>query len=305
MHPMKKSFSVLFVLFLSALLILAAASAPAAEKTQTKTKTLLVGLVPEENIFRLMERHLPLAKYIEEKTGIQVRFTILSRYGDVVDRFKARRMDGAFFSAFTGYMAHIKLGVEPLVRPIGMGGLVTAQSVIFVRKGSGIDSFQELKGKRAVFVDTAAESYIYLLYHLHHLGITDVNRFFSGYYFTGNNEEAIYSVLDGRADVGLAKSRYFEKIAAQDPLVSERLSILARSGNMPDLVLCFRKDLPPATKTAIERTLLDMTHDPEGIRVLRTLGYSGFEKAEASDFAPVQKLAGEAGINMATYRYKR
>ncbi len=291
---MKKAFFVFFAIFL-----LAAASSPAAEKT------ILVGLVPEENIFRLMEQYLPLAQYMEKRTGIKVRFTVLPRYGDVIDEFNARRMDGAFFSAFTGCIAQKKLGVEPLVRPIGPGGLVTARSVIFVRKDSGIRSFQGLRGKRAVFVDKAAASYIYLLYKLRRLGVRDSGKFFSGHYFTGNNEESIYAVLNGGADMGLAKSRYFEKLSAQNPLIAERLFILYRSRKMPDIIFCLRKGFPPATKALIERTLVNMRYDPEGIQVLRTLRYSGFEKAKASVFAPVEKLAADAGIKISAFRYTR
>ncbi len=292
----KKAFLVFFSFFL-----LAAASAAAAEKT------IIVGLVPEENIFRLVEQNLPLARYIERKTGIKVRFTVLPRYGDIIDEFNSKRMDGAFFGAFTGYLARIKLGVKPLVRPIGPGGLVTARSVIFVRKDSGIHSLRQLKGKRAVFVDKASASYVYMLYQLRRLGVRGPAResFFSGHYFTGNNEEAIYSVLNGGADVGLAKSRYFEKLSAQDPLVAERLFILSRSRKLPDIIFCLRKGFPPATRALLERTLINMSNDPDGIRVLRSLRYSGFELAKGSDFAPVARLAGEAGIKIPDYRYER
>ncbi|MDA8092110.1 MAG: phosphate/phosphite/phosphonate ABC transporter substrate-binding protein [Nitrospiraceae bacterium] len=281
------------------LVLLVTANAVAGEKT------LLIGLVPEENIFRLIEKNLPLAAYIQKKTGIKVQFTIEPRYGDIIDKFKTKQMDGAFFNAFTGFMALSKLGVAPLVRPISPGGLVTSQSVIFVRKGSGIRSLSDMKGKRAVFVDNASASYIYLLYQLHHLGFKDTGQFFSGYYFTGNNEETIYAVLDGMADVGLAKSRYFEQLAAQDPLISEMLSVLARSGDLPDIVLCLRKDFPAGTKALLERTLLNMRYDPDGIQALRILRYSGFEKAKASDFSAMAKLAAAAGINISNYRYTR
>ncbi len=296
----KKAFSVFFFFFFS-FLLLGAAGAAAAEKT------IILGLVPEENIFRLVEQHLPLARYIEKKTGIKVRFTVLPHYGDIIDKFNSRRMDGAFFGAFTGYLARIKLGVRPLVRPIGPGGLVTARSVIFVRKDSGIHSLRQLRGKRAVFVDKASASYVYMLYQLRRLGVEGpaVKSFFSGHYYTGNNEESIYSVLNGGADVGLAKNRYFEKLSAQDPLVAERLFILSRSRRLPDIVFCLRKGFPPATREILERTLINMSSDPEGIRVLRALRYSGFELAKGSDFAPVARLASDAGVKIPDYRYER
>ena len=287
---------------LAILMVLTFSSPVLAEKT-----TLLIGLVPEENIFRLIEKHLPLADYIEKRTGIKIQFTILSRYGDIIDRFQARDMDGAFFGAFTGLLANRKLGVKPLVRPVvGPGGFVSTQSIVFVRKDEGIRDFAQLRGKRAVFVDKAtATGFIYMLYRLKQIGVTDWGRFFGQYYFTGNHEESVYAVLDGRADVGLVKKRYFDKLAAKDPLVSERLSVLAKSGKLPDIILCLRSDIPAAVLNGLKRTLINMKNDPEGIAVLRTLGYSGFEEADLSDFAPVSELTRKAGINIGTYQYTR
>ena len=159
---------------LAIMLVLSAASFA---RAQEKAK-LLIGLVPEENIFRMIEKHLPLADYIEKRTGIKIQFTILSRYGDIIDRFTTRNMDGAFFGAFTGLLANRKLGVQPLVRPVGPDGLVSAQSIVFVRKDSGIRTFAQMRGKRAVFVDKAtATGFIYLLYRLKQIGVTDYSRF--------------------------------------------------------------------------------------------------------------------------------
>ncbi len=289
-------------IMLAIVLVLSAASiARAQEKV-----TLLIGLVPEENIFRMIEKHLPLADYIEKRTGIKIQFTILSRYGDIIDRFTSRNMDGAFFGAFTGLLANRKLGVQPLVRPVGPDGLVSAQSIVIVRKDSGIRTFSQLRGKRAVFVDKAtATGFIYLLYRLKQIGVTDYARFFPQYYFTGNHEESIYAVLDGRADVGVVKSRFFDKLSARDPLVSENLLVLAKSGKLPDIILCLRKNIPAAIRNELKSTLINMKNDPDGVRVLKTLGYSGFEEANLADFAPVAALTRDAGINIMKYQYTR
>ncbi|MDA8169624.1 MAG: phosphate/phosphite/phosphonate ABC transporter substrate-binding protein [Nitrospiraceae bacterium] len=276
-------------------------SALAAEK-----KELLIGLIPEENIFRQIERNMPLAGYICRKTGISIKFTILSRYGDIIDAFVTRDMDGAFFGAFTGYLAHVKLGVVPLVRPVGAEGGTVAQSIIFVRKDSGIRDVRQFRHKSAVFVDKAtATGFIYLLCKLRGIGVHNVDGFFREYYFTGNQESSVYSVLDRRADVGVAKSRYFEKLAAKDPLVAEELLVIARSEKLPDTVLCLRKDMDPLIRQKLMDVLVGMKKDPEGQRVLHELGYSGFTASKVSDFDPVAKLSREAGIDIRTYRYTR
>jgi phosphonate transport system substrate-binding protein len=48
---------------------------PAAEKT------FLIGLIPDQNIFRQTERYQPLADFLSKRVGIKIRLTVLPRYG--------------------------------------------------------------------------------------------------------------------------------------------------------------------------------------------------------------------------------
>jgi len=54
-----------------------------------------------------------LRTYLLDRLGIAVNFTSLSRYGNIIERFTAENMDGAFFGSFTYALAHRQLGVEP------------------------------------------------------------------------------------------------------------------------------------------------------------------------------------------------
>lgn len=266
---------------------------------------ILIGLIPEENIFRQMDRHRPLASYLSNKTGINVRLTILSRYGDIIDRFISRKLDGAFFGVFTGVLAMEKLGVEPIVRPVNLDGSSTSQAYIFVRKDSGINHVRDMRGKRMVFVDRAtATGYLYFLALLKENGVSDIERFFREYYFTGSHDAAIHAVMDNRADVGIAKGKIFNKLMEKDPLIRNELLVLYRSPDFPDTTLCLRKDLPESTKNKIRDILLNMDRDKEGIEVLKKLGAVKFITAEKKDFKPFLDIARKAGIDIRNYRYK-
>jgi phosphonate transport system substrate-binding protein len=85
-------------------------------------RELVIGLIPELNIFEQRERHQALGRYLSKKLGITVHFTSLSRYGSILDRFQAEKMDGAFFGSFAYILAHSRLGLEPLVRPVNPTG---------------------------------------------------------------------------------------------------------------------------------------------------------------------------------------
>jgi phosphonate transport system substrate-binding protein len=120
-------------------------AAPVAAE-QAKPK-LLIGLIPEMNIFKQKQRFQLLGEYLSQKTGMQVQFTILSRYGNIIESFKQERMDGAFFGSFTGALAIEKLGVIPIARPVNLDNTSAYRGYLFVRKDSGIKNVKDMKGR--------------------------------------------------------------------------------------------------------------------------------------------------------------
>lgn len=266
---------------------------------------ILLGLVPEENIFKQMDRHRPLAAYLSKKLGIKVKLTILSKYGDIIDRFSSRKMDGAFFGDFTAVLAVEKLSVEPIARPVNLDGTSMVQSYLFVRNDSGIKTVKDMKGKRMAFVDRAtASGYLYAVSFLRENGIANIDSFFKEHYFTGSNDSAIYAVLDNRADIGAAESKVYQRMIEKDPSIKNELMIIATSSAFPGAVLCLRKGMPEEIKSRFREILFGMEHDPEGKDVLKKYGALRFIAAGKDDFLPIFEIAKKAGIDIRTYKYK-
>jgi phosphonate transport system substrate-binding protein len=266
---------------------------------------ILVGLIPEENIFNQMERHRPLAAYLSKKVGTTVRFTILSRYGDVMDRFVSRKMDGAFFGVFTGVLAIDRIDAEPIARPVSPSGSAIVQSYIFVRNDSGIRDIKDMQGKRITFVDRATVTgYLYALSYLRGNGVASPETFFKEVSFAGSHGSTIYAVLDGRSDIGTVKSTIFQKLVAKDPVIKEELTIIAKSRELPDTTLFLRKDLPQSLRAKMKAVLLAMDKDPEGMEVLKKLEAQKFIDAKKEDFAAFYDIARTAGISAKTYKYR-
>jgi ABC-type phosphate/phosphonate transport system substrate-binding protein len=42
-------------------------------RKQKQERTLLIGCIPEQNLFKQMERHEPLARYLSSKTDVNVK----------------------------------------------------------------------------------------------------------------------------------------------------------------------------------------------------------------------------------------
>ena len=276
------------------------------QKTKTEPgfeKTFLIGLVPEQNIFRQMERYQPLADYLSKRVGMKVRLTILPRYGNILDNFVSTGIDGAFFGSFTYALAHEKLGVEVLARPESLDGTSTYYGLIFVRRDSGIKTIRQMKGKRFAFVDKATTAgYLLPLAYFKEHG-EDYRTFLKESYFAGTHEDAILDVLNKKADIGAAKNTVFEKLGASDNRVYGELIILERSPDMPENGLAVRKGLDDSLKERLKRILLTLDETPEGLGIIKEFGARRFIETNNDDYRPVYRYAQKIGLNLATYDY--
>jgi len=272
---------------------------------QSPQRQLVIGLIPEMNVFKQMERFKPLAKYLTDKTGIDVKFTILSRYGNIIDRFSADRLDGAFFGSFTGALAIQKLGVVPLARPMNLDGESTYHAHLFARKDSGIKGIAEMRGKKMAFVDKATTAgYIYPVAYLKEHGITNYNKFFSEIYYAGSHDASLYAVLNKKADIGSCKNTIYDMLRRTTPRIDKEIVILAESSNVPSNGLCVRKGLDPQIADTLRVALLNLDKTSEGKAVLAKLNFIKFIPTTVNDYKPVFEMALKAGIDLKKYNYK-
>ena len=266
---------------------------------------LTIGLIPEQNVFKQMKKYKPLGEYIQKKSDIKINFTILSRYGNIIESFKKNNMDGAFWGSFTGAMAIKELGIQPIARPVNPDGNSTYKGYIFVHKRSVIDSVDRMRHSVIAFVDKATTAgYLFPVAYLREHGVTDIKSFFKEYYFTGSHDAAIYAVLNKEAEIGCAKNTIFEKLALEDPRVKDELKIIATSPAVPSNGLAMRSNIATDIRKKLQKVLLEMDGDPEGKEVLKEFGAIKFVETTENDYAPVFDLARKAGIDLKNYNYK-
>jgi phosphonate transport system substrate-binding protein len=275
------------------------------EPPPAKRESLVIGLVPEQNIFRQLERYEPLAQYLSGKTGSKLTLIIFPRYGNILDNLKAQQMDGAFFGSFTYALAHARLGMEVLARPMGLDNTSTYHGMIFVRKDSGIKTARDMKGKRFAFVAKATTAgYLLPLEYFHHSGIPNYKKHLKEAYFSGTHENAIYDVLDYKADIGAAKNTVFNRLAKEDPRILKELVVLERSPEVPENAIALRKDIDAAIRNRLKQALLDMHRDPEGQKVLARFGAREFIETRDTEYDIVVQYAEHLHLNLATYDYQ-
>jgi phosphonate transport system substrate-binding protein len=294
---------ILIVLCLSFFAACSAKEPPPPAKKPPVEK-LLIGLIPEQNIFRQMERYEPLGEYLSRKTGTNITFKILRRYGNIIDSFNSSGLDGAFFGSFTYTLAHAKVGVEVLARPVALDNTSTYYGMIFVRKDSGIRTARDMKGKRFAFVDRATTAgYLLPLDYFQKHGISDYNHFLKEAYFTGTHEDAIHDVFNKKADIGAAKNTVFQRLASEDPRILKELVVLDRSPEVPENALALRKDIDASVRNLLKESLLNMHLDPDGKQVLERFGALKFIETMNKEYSVVREYAEHVQLDLSTYEY--
>ena len=260
-----------------------------------ETSQLLIGIEPEHNIFDQMKRYRFLAEYLSEQLGVEVKLTIMSRYGEVIKRFKTLKLDGAFLTPYTATLGIKELQLEPLVNPVNLKGESISQGYIFVRKDSGIKTVSDMENANIVFVDPATmEGYLFPVVFLEQHGVKQLNKFFHRYYFSGSHESAIFSVLDGRADIGSAKSTVFNSLIKNDPSVGQELEIIAQSPKVPEVTLCIKSEIDQSLRERLRSALTQMDSKDAGIKVLKQFEAKRFAESSKEDFFIVEKMAQKA-----------
>ncbi len=263
------------------------------------SRRLLIGLVPEESMFKQFARYEPLARYLSDQTGLEIELTVLPRYENLLSSFVSQNMDAAFFGSLTYVRAHRRLGVQAIARPERQDGISTYHGIIITRRDSGIRSVRDMRGKSFAFAsrDTIA-GYALPLVYFRKAGVVNYKTYLKETYFTGTHEDVIHDVLDRKADIGAAKNTEFERLAEQDPRIRETLWVLALSPEMPENTFAVRKDLDPDITRRLSEALLNMHDTMTGRRVLGDFGALRFIACRESDFQPTSEYAREAGLSL-------
>jgi phosphonate transport system substrate-binding protein len=161
-----------------------------------------------------------------------------------------------------------------------------------------------MKGKRLALVERATTAgFVFPVAFFKRNGIELEGGFFSSVQFWGSHDAAINAVLEGRADVGAAKSTIWELMSRENPRIDAELEILAVSPNVPSNGLLVSPDVSPEVREQIEAILLGLADNPEAAPVLQQLRFKGFVPTDRQSYDPVFEMATEAGIDLASYTY--
>ncbi|HXC93696.1 MAG TPA: phosphate/phosphite/phosphonate ABC transporter substrate-binding protein [Geobacteraceae bacterium] len=279
-------------------------TAPSIEAASGK---IIVGVVPEVNLVKQMDRFVPLSDYLDKKTGYDVEIKPLSNYGHLYEDMRDGNVDAGFFGSFVYCMTRARIGVVPIARPVLPGGRSTYSGILFIRNDVGIKKSSDLKGKTIALADPATSGgYLAQKDYLAGKGI-NIDKDMK-IVWVGSHEAAIRAVMSHQAEVGGAKDSIVKKYRKENKVFDTLIEIINETPSgkgFPDNTFAVRKGLEQVKIDALKKALLHMDTDPEGKKVLQRFGAVRFIPTSDDDFKPLYDLVRHLRIDLASYPYKK
>jgi len=214
---------------------------------------------------RIYAKWQPFADYMTTRLGRPVELVVPRGFSKMKQAIEQGRVDFFYINSYVFYRLYQAGKVIPVAQMKNIAGKTTSHSEIFVRKNSGIQTIEDLKGKSIAFVSPmGAGGYVAPRAYLYESGLEDKKDFKQK--FTKSLLNSIHGVLLGDYDAATMCGVNFKLM--RHKIRTGELKIIATSQNYPENLIAARTDLPAGLVSRFHNQLLIMDKNKTGIRVL-------------------------------------
>ena len=269
----------------------------AAEMLGTSRNPIRMMFVPSGDAQVIVKGGQEVAKLLQKETGLHFKTSVATSYAAVIEAMGAGKVDIGWLATFSYVLAKDKYDVE-LLLVVQRFGSPFYRGQIMVRADSGINSLDNLQGKRFAFVDPASTSgHLYPKTLLLSKGL-DPKTFFSKTIFAGSHNAVVLSIYKGEVDGGAAYDGSRAAVAKSYPDVFEKIKVLAYTKEIPNDTVSVRKELPEGLKVKLRNGLKKISDSPKGSKILKRLyGISGLMDLDGL-FDPVREAGRLLDLNL-------
>jgi phosphonate transport system substrate-binding protein len=182
--------------------------------------------------------------------------------------------------------------IEAFVKEDSLRSGTVYHSLILSKKGSGIKTLEDAKGKDFAFVDPESTSGFKVpMAHFCLEAKIKPKEYFKRVVFAGNHESVILGIAQGTIPVGVTWDTGISLATKKGQIKGiEDFEVIWRSDPIPSSPWAYRKDLPEDLKEALRTAYLEYENTPEGQKWLEARGLKGFEPASDADYDPFRKV---------------
>lgn len=316
---MKKSFSVVTILLLGAMILLAAcgngkssidskSSSDGDSKGDSyKPKELTIQFVPSQNADTLEAKAKPLEKLLSKELDIPVKVSVSTNYNTIVEAMKSKKVDVGFLPPTAYTLAHDQKAADVLLQAQRYGvnkdgsnndKLVKSyKSQFVVKKDSGIKSLKDMKGKKIALQDvTSTAGYTYPVAELLKEGINPINDM--KITNVKGHDQAIIALLNGDVDVAVTFQDARNIVKKDQPNVFKDTEVVELIEDIPNDTISVRSDMDDKFRDKLKKAFKDIAKTKEGHKIVSEVySHEGYVDSKDSEFDIVREYGKKVNDN--------
>jgi len=281
---------VLFCILLSSLMsfLALAASVNQAEKVVSDKTVITIGIFPRRNANVTEKLFKPLQKELSETLNRKVELTTTYDFASFWENVSQQKYDLVHYNQYHYIKSHKLFGYNVVAQNVEFNQERIA-SAISVRKNSGINSLQDLKGKKIVFGGgrSAMVAYIATTYLLRQAGLKDGDYFEQ---FALNPPKAVIATYYRQAAAAGASNYILNLPQVKNKIKTHEMKYLAIGEKMANLPWAIKADLPDEVTQSIQNFMLNLHTTDKGKAVLKSARINRFIPATNADYNPHRQI---------------
>lgn len=251
-----------------------------------KSLPLRLAIHPLNNPKKLMLNYQPLINYLNTHVkGVSFELEASRDYQRYEDKFRARSPELLLPNPWQTLEA-IKVGYEVIAMS---GESDDFRGIFVVRKDSGIERVEDLRGKKVSYPSPTALAASIMPQYFLHSDVKDINRDIDSYY-VGSQESSIMNVYLGLTSAGGTWPPPWRQFQRDYPQEAADLKVIWKTPPLMNNSVMVRNDLPKAISEQVQQVLLELGQSEEGRAILVNMETARFHIAKNEDYLPVREF---------------
>ena len=257
-------------------------------------KHITIAILPCADVVMTFKKFNPLATYLKRETGLDVRLVVPKDSVEFEKDVKNGDIDFAFQDPYTYVRLAKVYNRDALLRALTREGSRVQSGVVIVRKDSGTDKMENLRGKTVMFgPKLSATTWVVAKMLFEQRGL-NIDEDLSAYSNGRCCEDVAFNVYIKAVDAGVVCDHFLEEHSEKQKELGidpKDIVVIDRTRLIPTNVFAANRKVNENVIATISQALLRLEQEKQGHKkILYPAELGGFEKSADEDYNDVRML---------------
>jgi len=243
---------------------------------------LIMGVFPRRNAMMTITMFKPMTSYLSQQLGREVKLETSKNLKTFWRGIREKHYDIVHFNQYQYIKAHKESGYQVFLKNEEFGNRSISGSLV-VRKDSGINRIEDLRGKKVIFGGGPAAmiSYIVPTWLMRQAGLKQGDYIET---FAKNPPHSVLVVYHQQAAAAGASHLVIQFPVINQKIDTSQLKILAKSQALPSLPWAVTKAMNADLRHRIQTLLIDLKNTEQGRTILDKAALTALNPATDQEF---------------------